>query len=183
MKHLPPALALITLAAAAQAGQGLSYDSLSIGFNNFTNTEAAGHDRYYWISASARLPNSNFVLGASTTLGGGGNTGSIGHQLNGVDSVNISYVFDDVAHFADVVIQAGSNENRSAYVRKNLGNGFEATAGYFRFSSTDDGYFVGLGYSFSKALSLDYFYQRDSNGWPSSSATWVLNSIAVRYNF
>jgi len=183
MKHLLPAIALTTLAAASQAGQGLSYNSLSIGLNNFTNTEAAGHDRYYYVSASARLPNSNFIIGAGTTLGGGGNTGSIGRQPNGTDSVSISYVFDDVANFADAVIQAGSDEYRSAYIRKNLGKGFEASLGYLRFSDGNDGYFVGLGYSLNKSLSLDYVYQRTTSSWPSSSAKWILNQISLRYNF
>lgn len=184
MKHLLPALALTTLVAASAqaAGQGLSYDYVSFGYDIWTNTNASGNAKGYSLSAQTKLGSSNFLVGGRTTIGSATNTGAFAPVGNGSDSAYLGYLFSDVAGFADVVVSVASDEVYDVKARKNLGNGFEASLSYARVSG-ENRYEGSVGYSFSKNLSLDYTYSRLAASWPSAGSYAVLNSIGLRYNF
>ena len=184
MKHLLPVLALTTLAvsSARAADQGLSYQYVSFGYETLTNTKLAGHSSGYSLTAVTKIGDSNFLLGAYTTIGKSSNTSPLPSYGNGNDGVYFGYVFTDVAGLADLALNIGSNEKYSLRARKNLGNGFEAMLGYSRWTGANR-YEAGIGYSFSQNLSLDYTYSRLGTTVPTTGSYFVLNTIALRYNF
>ena len=184
MKHLIPALALTTLAAASAqaAGQGLSYDYVSFSFDMWSNTNVDGHANGYSVSAQTKLGSSNFLIGGRTTVGSASNTSAFAPVGNGQDSAYVGYLFSDVGGFADVTVSVASDEVYSVKARKSLGRGFEAGLGYARVSG-ENRYEASVGYALTKNLSLDYSYSRLAASWPSAGSYAVLNTIGLRYNF
>ena len=166
MKHILPILTITTLAAAASAqvaaSSGLSYNRVGLGYN----TDSKG----YSLSASALIGSSNFLVEASTQIGGGS-------TVNGADtdSVSLGYVFKNVAFGADATVSVGSNESYGLNVRKDLGNNIEGAVSYGRESGVNT-WGVELAYNVSKQIQVAVGYS-DAQG--SASTT----DISVRYNF
>ena len=167
MKNILPILTLTTLAAAASAqaaapaAAGLSYNRVGLGYN----TDSKG----YSLSASALIGSSNFLVEASSTIGGKA-------AGNGVDSVALGYVFKNVALGADVTVSVASDEAYGLNVRKDLGNNLEVAASFGRNSSDLNVWGAELAYNVSKQIQLAVGVS-DAQGSASTS------DISVRYNF
>ena len=164
MKHILPILTLTTLAAAAsaQSASGLSYNRVGL-------TYATNGTKGYSLDASALIGStSNFLVEASTTIGGGTST-------NGTDNVSLGYVFKNVAFGSDATLSIGSNESYGLNIRKDLGANFEANVSYARVAHVN-GYAIGVAYNLTKQYQVGVEYSKASG---SSSTT----DIAIRYNF
>jgi len=165
MKHILPILTITTLAAAASAqsvaASGLSYNRVGL-------TYATNGTKGYSLDASALIGSSNFLVEASTTIGGG-------TSKNGTDDVSLGYVFKNVAFGADATLSIGSNEAYGLNIRKDLGANFEANVGYARVAHVN-GYAIGVAYNLTKQYQVGVEYSKASG---SSSTT----DIAIRYNF
>ena len=169
MKHILPILTITTLAAAASAqsaaaASGLSYNRVGLGYARSNGLDG------YTLSASALIGSSNFLVEASSTIGGKA-------AGNGVDSVALGYVFKNVALGADATVSVGSNEAIGLTFRKDLGNSLELAVGYARQSGVN-GWGVELAYNVSKQIQVAVGVS-DNNAAGSSSTT----DISVRYNF
>lgn len=170
MKSIIPVLTLSTFAAAASAQTadapaGLAYNRVGLFYSDTT--------RGYGLEASARLGNTNLLLEASTTIGGG----KIG---NGADSVSLGYVFKNVGYGVDVIAAVGSDETYGLSVRKALSAGWEVKAGYERTSGINV-WDAELAYNFDRQVSLavGYVYATNVPANVKSHDT----QIAVRYSF
>ena len=166
MKHILPILTITTLAAAASAqsaaaSSGLSYNRVGLGYN----TDSKG----YSLSASALIGSSNFLVEASSTIGGKA-------AGNGVDSVALGYVFKNVALGADVTVSVASDEAYGLNARKVLGNNLEAAVSFGRNSADNNVWGAELAYNVSKQIQLAVGVS-DAQGAASTS------DITVRYNF
>jgi hypothetical protein len=165
MKHILPILTLTTLAAAASAQAaapaGLSYNRVGLGYN----TDSKG----YSLTASALIGGSNFLVEASSTIGGNS-------TVNGTDSVSLGYVFKNVALGADVAVSVASNEAYGLNVRKDIGNNLEVAASFGRNSADNNVWGAELAYNVSKQIQLAVGVS-DAQGAASTSA------ITARYNF
>jgi hypothetical protein len=165
MKHILPILTLTTLAAAASAQAaapaGLSYNRVGLGYN----TDSKG----YSLTASALIGGSNFLVEASSTIGGNS-------TVNGTDSVSLGYVFKNVALGADVTVSVASNEAYGLNVRKDIGNNLEVAASFGRNSADNNVWGAELAYNVSKQIQLAVGFS-DGQGAASTSA------ITARYNF
>ena len=168
MKHILPILTITTLAAAASAqsaaSSGLSYNRVGLGYN----TDSKG----YSLSASALIGSSNFLVEASTKIGGGNVAPSNGADT---DSVSLGYVFKNVALGADATVSVGSNETYGLNVRKDLGNNIELALSYGR-ESGDNVWGAELAYNVSKQIQIAVGYS-DASGAASTT------DVSVRYNF
>jgi len=167
MKNILPILTLTTLAAAASAqaaapaAAGLSYNRVGLGYN----TDSKG----YSLTASALIGGSNFLVEASSTIGGNS-------TVNGTDSVSLGYVFKNVALGADVAVSVASNEAYGLNVRKDIGNNLEVAASFGRNSADNNVWGAELAYNVSKQIQLAVGVS-DAQGAASTSA------ITARYNF
>lgn len=165
MKHILPIITITTLAAAASAqsaaSSGLSYNHVDLSY-------ATNGTKGYSLGATAAIGSSNFVVEASTTIGGGTST-------NGDDSVSLGYVFKNVVAGADAIVAVGSNESYGLTLRKDLGNNIEGTVGYSRESGVN-GYSVSLAYNFTKQYQLNVEYSKQTG--VASQTT-----VGLRYNF
>ena len=165
MKNILPILTLTTLAAAASAQAaapaGLSYNRVGLGYN----TDSKG----YSLTASALIGGSNFLVEASSTIGGNS-------TVNGTDSVSLGYVFKNVALGADVAVSVASNEAYGLNVRKDIGNNLEVAASFGRNSADNNVWGAELAYNVSKQIQLAVGVS-DAQGAASTSA------ITARYNF
>jgi hypothetical protein len=168
MKHILPILTLTTLAAAASAQAaapaGLSYNRVGLGYN----TDSKG----YSLTASALIGSSNFLVEASSTIGGADGAAA----SNGTDSVSLGYVFKNVAFGADVTVSVASDEARGLNIRKDIGNNLEVAASFGRNSADNNVWGAELAYNVSKQIQLAVGYS-DEQGQASTS------DISVRYNF
>ena len=168
MKHILPILTITTLAAAASAqsaaSSGLSYNRVGLGYN----TDSKG----YSLSASALIGSSNFLVEASTKIGGGNVAPTSG---GATDSVSLGYVFKNVAFGADATVSVGSDQAYGLNVRKDLGNNLEVAASFGR-ESGDNTWGIELAYNVSKQIQIAVGYS-DASG--SASTT----DVSVRYNF
>ena len=167
MKHILPILTITTLAAAASAqsaaaSSGLSYNRVGLGYN----TDSKG----YSLTASALIGSSNFLVEASSTIGGKA-------AGNGVDSVALGYVFKNVALGADVTVSVASDEAYGLNVRKDLGNNIEAAVSFGRNSSDNNVWGAELAYNVSKQIQLAVGYA------DSSDFVKGVTSFSARYNF
>ena len=168
MKNILPILTLTTLAAAASAqvaapaAAGLSYNRVGLGYD----TDSKG----YSLSASALIGSSNFLVEASSTIGGKA-------AGNGVDSVALGYVFKNVALGADVTVSVASDEAYGLNARKVLGNNLEAAVSFGRNSADNNVWGAELAYNVSKQIQLAVGYS-DEQG-PAKGTT----DLTVRYNF
>jgi hypothetical protein len=166
MKHILPILTLTTLAAAASAQAaapaGLSYNRVGLGYN----TDSKG----YSLSASALIGGSNFLVEASSTIGGN-------DTENGIDSVALGYVFKNVAFGADATVSVASDEAYGLNVRKDLGNNIEAAVSFGRNSADNNVWGAELAYNVSKQLQLAVGYSNEQG--PAVGTT----DLTVRYNF
>jgi len=168
MKNILPILTLTTLAAAASAQAaapaGLSYNRVGLGYN----TDTKG----YSLTASALIGGSNFLVEASSTIGGADGAAA----SNGKDSVSLGYVFKNVALGADVTVSVASNEAYGLNVRKDVGNNLEVAASFGRNSADNNVWGAELAYNVSKQIQLAVGFS-DGQGAASTSA------ITARYNF
>ena len=164
MKHILPILTLTTLAAAASAQAaapaGLSYNRIE-----FSSQRTSG-DVSYVLSAQAVLGASNFVVKATTTVGG--------DSANGSDSVSLGYLFKNFAFGADATLAVGSNENYSIQLRKDIGNNLEAGVLINR-TPDNDIWGVELAYNLSKQIQVAVGYADIGEGHTPA--------LSARYNF
>ena len=167
MKHILPILTITTLAAAASAqsaaaASGLSYNRVGLGYARSNGLDS------YSLSASALIGSSNFLVEASSSIGGDAG--------NGTDVVSLGYVFKNVALGADATVSVGSDETYGLDLRKDLGSNIEAAAGYSRASGSNV-WSVELAYNVSKQIQLAIGY--------TDSADFVkgVTSFEARYNF
>jgi hypothetical protein len=168
MKHILPILTLTTLAAAASAQaaapSGLSYNRIGLGY------DTAASSKGYSLSATALIGGSNFLLGASTTIGGNG-------TVNGKDAVSLGYLSKNVYAGIDAVVSVASNETYGLGLRKDLGvYNLEAAASFGRNSSHNNVWGAELAYNVSKQVQLAVGYS-DEQGKASTSV------LSARYNF
>ena len=165
MKHILPILTLTTLAAAASAQAaapaGLSYNRVGLGYN----TDSKG----YSLTASALIGGSNFLVEASSTIGGNS-------TVNGNDSISLGYVFKNVANGIDATVALASDEAYTINLRKDLGNSLEVAASFGRNSADNNVWGAELAYNVSKQIQLAVGYS-DEQGQASTT------DISVRYNF
>ena len=175
MKHILPVLTLTTLTAAAfadagpaaPAAAGLSYNNISVIYNQFSVSGVSGHVNSWTLSATAIIGNSNFTVQGQTIVGG--------DYGNGYDNATLGYVFKNSA--ADVIVLVGSNEFYGVRIRKNLGFNFEGTASYARQAGHNE-YGLSVGYNFTKQVSFDLSYTKVDI--TASITHWT---AGLRYNF
>ena len=164
MKHILPILTLTTLAAAASAQAaapaGLSYNRIEFSSQSFSG------DVSYVLSAQAMLGASNFIVKATTTVGG--------DTINGSDSVSIGYVFKNFAFGTDATLSIGSNENYSIQLRKDIGNNLEAGVLVNR-TPDNDVWGLELAYNLSKQIQVAVGYADIGDGH--------VTAFSARYNF
>lgn len=170
MKSIIPVLALSSLAAAASAQSADAPSALAYNRVGLFYSDTA---RGFGLEVSALLGNTNLLLEASTTIGGG----RIG---NGADAVSLGYVFKNVGYGADVIASVGSDESYGISVRKALSAGFEATVGYERVSGLN---LLGaeLAYHFNRQVSLAVAYVHTTNAPANLKSDDT--QIALRYGF
>jgi hypothetical protein len=175
MKQILPILTLTTLSAAAfadagaaaPASSGLSYNNISVSYNQLSASGISGHVNGWSLAATAAIGNSNVIVQGSTTIGG-----DLG---NGNDNVVLGYVFKN--SFADVIVAVGSDEFYGVRARKDLGSNFEASLSYAR-ASGDNQYGLSVGYNFTKQVSFDLSYAKIDT--TVSVTQWT---AGLRYNF
>ena len=178
MKHILPILTLTTLAGAAFADAGaaapvapaasdLSYNNISVIYNQLSVSGVSGHVNSWTLSATAMIGNSNFTVQGQTIVGG--------DYGNGYDTATLGYVFKNSA--ADVIVVVGSNEFYGVRIRKNLGSNFEGTASYARQADHNE-YGLSVGYNFTKQVSFDLSYTKVDIA--ASITHWT---AGLRYNF
>jgi len=176
MKHILPILTLTTLTAAAfadasapaaAAASGLSYNNISVSYNQLSASGVSGHVNGWSLVATAVIGNSNVIVQAETTVGG-----DLG---NGTDAAVVGYVFKNPA--ADVIVAVGSNEFYGVRLRKDLGSNFEGSVTYARVSG-DNQYGLSAGYNFTKQVSFDLSYAKLDT--TVSLTQWT---AGLRYNF
>ena len=166
MKHILPILTITTLAAAASAqsaaSSGLSYNRVGVSYARSNGLDG------YGLSAQALIGSSNFLVSASTTVGGDAG--------NGTDVVSLGYVFKNVALGADATVAVGSDETYGLNLRKDLGSNIEAGASFTRASGSNV-WGIELAYNVSKQIQVAIGYQ--------DSADFVkgVTSFSARYNF
>jgi hypothetical protein len=166
MKHILPILTITTLAAAASAQSAVASSGLS--YNRVDLSYQTNGTKGYSLGASALIGSSNFLVSASTTVGGG-------TSKNGTDSVSLGYVFKNVAFGADAIVSVGSNESYALDIRKDLGSNLEGSIGYARNSGVNS-YSVGVAYNLTKQYQLGVEYSKAS-GVTSQTA------VVLHYNF
>ena len=164
MKHILPILTLTTLAAAASAQAaapaGLSYNRIE-----FSSQRLSG-DTAYVLSAQAMLGASNFIVKATSTVGG--------DTANGTDSVSLGYVFKNFAFGTDATLAVGSNENYTIQLRKDIGNNLEVGA-LFNRTPDNDVWGLELAYNLSKQIQVAVGYADIGEGH--------ITALSARYNF
>ena len=170
MKHILPILTITTLAAAASAqtaaaSSGLSYNRVGVAYSD----NLSG----YGLTASALVGNTNVLLSASTTIGGG-------TAGNGNDRVSVGYVFKNVALGSDVIVSVGSDETYGIAARKDLGSNVELALGYQRNQGVNL-WGIELAYNITKQYQVAVGYFDASNGTINGKSNDT--QIAVRYNF
>jgi len=178
MKHTLPILTLTALAGAAFADAGaaapvapaasdLSYNNISVIYNQISVSGISGHVNSWTLAATAIIGNSNFIVQGQTIVGG--------DYGNGYDTVNLGYVFKNSV--ADVIVAVGSNEFYGVRIRKNLGYKFEGTASYARQAGHNE-YGLSVGYNFTKQVSFDLSYTKVDIA--ASITHWT---AGLRYNY
>ena len=177
MKQILPILTLTTLTAAAfadagaaapaAAASGLSYNNISVSYNQLSASGISGHINGWTLAATAAIGNSNVIVQGQTTIGG-----DVG---NGNDTVVLGYVFKNSA--ADVIVAVGSNEFYGVRARKDLGSNFEGSVSYARVSGENQ-YGLSVGYNFTKQVSFDLSYAKLDT--TVSVTQWT---AGLRYNF
>ncbi len=178
MKHILPIITLTTLAAAAsaQAASGLSYNNLSLVYNDIDN--AAGTDGYS-VAAQVTL-GSNVLIQAASNIGG-----DTRDQVNGNnDTLSIGYIFKNVVAGVDATPYVGTEDTYGVLLRRTLSEvvaGLEVRAAYEQVESqanvSNGSLLVGLGYSFAKSYTVDVNYINAEGGAPDA---W---QVGLRYNF
>jgi len=176
MKQILPILTLTTLSAAAfadagaaapAAASGLSYNNISVSYNQLSASGISGHVNGWTLAATAAIGNSNVIVQGQSTIGG-----DLG---NGNDTVVLGYVFKN--SLADVIVAVGSNEFYGVRARKDLGSNFEGSVSYARVSG-DNQYGLSVGYNFTKQVSFDLSYAKLD-----TTVSVTLWTAGLRYNF
>jgi hypothetical protein len=170
MKSIITVLALSTLSVAASAQTadapaGLAYNRVGLAYSDST--------RGFGLEASALIGNTNLLIEASTTIGGG----SAG---NGADSVSLGYVFKNLAYGADVIATVGSDETYGLTLRKALPANFEVTVGYERTAGVNL-WGAELAYNFNRQVSFAVAYVHASNAPANVKSNDT--QLFVRYSF
>lgn len=180
MKHSFPLLALVgasSLASAAMipnafvSASSLFSNNVGLSYHRQSFTGSSGHLTSYDVSATAFIGASDFLVQASSTVGGDLGTGQ--------DSASLGYRFKNVGNVADVVLAVSSGDTYRIAAGRDIGNGF-----FFAVQAStaerEDQYGASLSYKVTKEISVDVNYVHATRDFGSSSNDL---SAGIRYSF